>query len=112
GGLTLIIGGIIWYFSTLDRESVTIISNLASNFILFSVIVAFIIMAMVRKVNVYETFIDGAKDGFKTAVKIIPYLVAILVAIGVYRASGAMEWLEHGFAWIFVQAGINTDFVP
>ncbi len=110
GGLTAIIGGIIWYFSTLDKDAITNISNIASNFILFSVIVVFILMALFRKVNVYEAFIDGAKDGFKTAVKIIPYLVAILVAIGVFRASGAMDWLVAGFTWSFEQMGLNTDF--
>lgn len=112
GGLTLIIAGIIWYFSSLDREAVTHVSNVASNLILFTVIIAFILMALIRKVNVYEAFIDGAKDGFKTAVKIIPYLVAILVAIGVFRASGAMEWLVEGFTWLFVKAGLNADFTP
>lgn len=110
GGLTAFIAGLIWYFSTLDKDSITLISNVASNLILFSVIVAFIVMAIIRKVNVYEAFIDGAKDGFKTAVKIIPYLVAILVAIGVFRASGAMDWLITGFTWTFEQLGINTDF--
>ena len=110
GGLTAFIAGLIWYFSTLDKDSITLISNVASNLILFSVIVAFIVMAIIRKVNVYEAFIDGAKDGFKTAVKIIPYLVAILVAIGVFRASGAMDWLVSGFTWTFEQLGINTDF--
>ncbi len=112
GGLTAVIIGIIWYFSTLDQEAVTRVSSLASNFILFSVIIAFILMAVIKKVNVYDAFIDGAKDGFKTAVKIIPYLVAILVAIGVFRASGAMEWLISGVTWIFEQVGINTDFTP
>jgi len=110
GGLTAIIAGIIWYFSTLDQEAITNISNVASNFILFTVIVAFILMALFKKVNVYEAFIDGAKDGFKTAVKIIPYLVAILVAIGVFRASGAMDWVVSGFTWSFQQLGLNTDF--
>ncbi|MEN8117208.1 MAG: nucleoside recognition domain-containing protein [Bacteroidota bacterium] len=112
GGLTLFIVGIIWYFSTLDKEAITHVSNIASNLILFSVIVMFILMALFKKVNVYEAFIEGAKDGFKTAVKIIPYLVAILVAIGVFRASGAMDWLVDGFAWTFKQMGINTDFTP
>jgi spore maturation protein SpmA len=112
GGLTLFIVGVIWYFSTLDKEAITQVSNLSSNFLLFSVIIVFILMAIIKKVNVYEAFIDGAKDGFKTAVKIIPYLVAILVAIGVFRASGAMEWFISGFTWIFDQAGINTDFTP
>ena len=96
GVLTLIIVGIIWYFSKLDKDAITQISNVASNLILFSVIIVFIVMAILKKVNVYEAFIDGAKDGFKTAVKIIPYLVAILVAIGVFRASGAMDWLKWG----------------
>lgn len=112
GALTAFIVAVIWYFSTLDKDSITEISNVASNLILFSVIVAFIVMAIVRKVNVYEAFIEGAKDGFKTAVKIIPYLVAILVAIGVFRASGAMDWFISAFTWVFQQAGINTDFTP
>ena len=112
GALTAFIVAVIWYFSTLDKDSITQISNVASNLILFSVIVAFIGMAIFRKVNVYEAFIEGAKDGFKTAVKIIPYLVAILVAIGVFRASGAMDWFVSGLSWMFGQAGINTDFTP
>jgi spore maturation protein SpmA len=112
GGLTAIIVGVIWYFSTLDKDAITQVSNVASNFILFTVIVAFILMALFRKVNVYEAFIEGAKDGFKTAVKIIPYLVAILVAIGVFRASGAMDWLVAGVTWAFEQMGINADFTP
>ncbi len=110
GGLTIFIAGIIWYFSTLEKESITQISNVVSNLFLFTIIIVFILMALFRKVNVYEAFIDGAKDGFKTAVKIIPYLVAILVAIGVFRASGAMDWLVSGFTWSFEQLGINTDF--
>lgn len=112
GGLTLLIAGTIWYFSTLDKDAITQISSVISNLILFTVIVTFIIMALIKRINVYEAFIDGAKDGFKTAVKIIPYLVAILVAIGVFRASGAMDWLVSGFTWVFQQLGINTDFTP
>jgi spore maturation protein SpmB len=112
GGLTAFIIGLIWYFSTLEKEAVTQISNIASNVILFSVIISFILMGVIRKVNVYEAFIDGAKDGFMTAVKIIPYLVAILVAIGVFRASGALDWMVSGFTWLFQQVGINTDFTP
>jgi spore maturation protein SpmA len=112
GALTAIIAGIIWYFSTLDKESITQISNIASNVILFTVIVTFILMALFRKVNVYEAFIEGAKDGFKTAVKIIPYLVAILVAIGVFRESGAMDWMVSGFTQAIAAFGINTDFTP
>ena len=112
GGLSVIIIGIIWYFTTLDKESVTRISNVTSNFILFSIIASFILMALIKKINVYEAFIDGAKDGFKTAVKIIPYLVAILVAIGVFRASGAMDLLVSGLSWGFEKVGVNTDFIP
>ena len=110
GGLTAIIVGLIWYFSTLDKDAITQVSNIASNTILFTVIVAFILMAFFKKVNVYEAFIEGAKDGFKTAVKIIPYLVAILVAIGVFRASGAIDWFVSGVTWVFEQMGVNTDF--
>lgn len=112
GGLTVFIAGIIWYFSTLDKDAITQISKVTSNFILFTVIIVFILMAVWRKINVYEAFIDGAKDGFKTAVKIIPYLIAILVAIGVFRASGAMDWFVSGVSWAFEQMGINTDFIP
>jgi spore maturation protein SpmA len=111
GGLTAIIAGIILYFSTLNKDQVTAISNVASNVILFSVIISFIVLALRKKVNIYEAFIDGAKDGFKTAVMIIPYLIAILVAIGVFRTSGAMDWLIDGIAWCLTQLGINTDFV-
>ncbi len=112
GGITLFIAATIWYFSTLDKETVTLVSNIASNVILFSVIIIFILMAVIRRINVYEAFIEGAKDGFKTAVKIIPYLVSILVAIGVFRASGAMEWLISAFTSFFEFTGINTDFTP
>ena len=111
-GITFLIAGVIWYFSGLDKDQITKISGILSNLILFSVIAGFIILAMLKKVNVYESFIDGAKDGFTTAVKIIPYLIAILVGIGVFRASGAMEWMISGFSWVFDQIGINTDFTP
>lgn len=110
GGLTVFIVGLIWYFSTLEKDAITQISNVVSNFILFTIIVVFILMALFKRVNVYEAFIDGAKDGFKTAVKIIPYLVAILVAIGVFRASGAMDWFVSAVSWGFEKMGINTDF--
>jgi len=110
GGLTAFIIAIIWFFSTLSKDQITLVSTVASNFILFSVIVAFIVLAMFKGINVYETFIEGAKDGFKIAVKIIPYLIAILVAIGVFRASGAMDWFISGFVWLFELMGVNTDF--
>jgi spore maturation protein SpmA len=111
GGLILFIGAVIYGLSLLDREEIRTISLLAANVILFSIIVTFIVMAVVKKVNVYETFIGGAKDGFFIAVKIIPYLIAILVGIGVFRASGAMAILTDGIAWIIGVVGLNTDFV-
>jgi spore maturation protein SpmA len=110
GGLTAIIAGIVWYFSTLPQEQINTISTFAANFILFGIIITFIVMALVKKVNVYETFIEGAKDGFKTAITIIPYLVAILVAIGVFRASGAMDLLVKGITSLVSWMGLDTSF--
>ena len=112
GGFTLLVASIIWYFSIIPKEQIEVISTVASNVILFVIIISFIGLAVYRKVNVYESFIDGAKDGFKIAVKIIPYLVAILVAIGVFRTSGAMEFLVNGIGWLVAAAGLNADFVP
>ncbi len=112
GGFTLLVAAIIWYFTIIPQGRVELISSVASNFILFSIIISFIGLALYRRVNVYETFIEGAKDGFKISIKIIPYLVAILVAIGVFRASGAMTWLIDGIGWLAGAAGLNTDFVP
>lgn len=111
GALTSMITGIILYFSTLSKDQVTLISNITSNVILFTIIISFIGLAVRKKINVYEAFIDGAKDGFKTAVMIIPYLIAILVAIGVFRTSGAMDWLIDGITWCLTRVGVNTDFV-
>ena len=111
GGLTAVIVAIIWYFSGLPQEKITEISTLASNFILFSIIVSFITLAAVKRVNVYESFIEGAKEGFEIAIKIIPYLVAILVAIGVFRASGAMDLLIEGISALFVWMHIDIDFI-
>ena len=112
GSLTAVIGAIIWYFSGLEKEQIQVISSVASNVIIFSIIIGFFLMAMRKKVNVYDAFIEGAKDGFKTAVMIIPYLIAILVAIGVFRTSGAMDWFISGISWAFAQMGVNTDFIP
>ena len=111
GGLSLLIIAIIAYFTQLPQEKVTQISTVASNIILFSIIVLFIVLAAIKKVNVYEAFIDGAKDGFQVAIKIIPYLIAILVAIGVFRASGAMDILIEAIRRGFLAIGVNTDFV-
>ncbi len=109
--LTAMVVGIIGYFSSLDKEELTEVSNVASNVILFSVIVSFIGMAAWRRINVYEAFIDGAKDGFATAVKIIPYLIAILVAVGVFRASGAMDVLMGGIADVVEGWGFDAEWV-
>jgi spore maturation protein SpmB len=112
GSLTAIIGAIIWFFSALDKDSITRISGISSNVILFTIIATFILMGIKKRINVYESFIEGAKEGFSTAVKIIPYLIAILVAIGVFRESGAMNWIVTGITWLFGQMGLNTDFTP
>ena len=109
--LTAIVGGVIGYFSSLDKEELTVASNVASNVILFSIIVSFIGMAAWRRINVYEAFIGGAKDGFATAVKIIPYLIAILVAVGVFRASGAMDVLMGGIAGVVEGVGFDAEWV-
>ncbi len=111
GGVTALIVGTIFYLQQLPKEQIAQISSTASNVILFSIIVFFIGLAAIKKVNVYEAFIEGAKEGFKIAVKIIPYLVAILVSIGVFRASGAMSYLIIGFAAVFEVFGVNTDFI-
>lgn len=111
GGVSALIGGVIWYFSSLDKEALTVASNLASNIILFGIIISFIGMAALRKINVYDAFIDGAKDGFSTAIKIIPYLIAILVAIGVFRASGAMQVLMDGIVRLVEGLGFNAEWV-
>ena len=110
-GMTVVIGGVLWGVSYLPQETLTKWSTIFASIVLLTVIVSFIIAAMVKKVNVYDAFIEGAKDGFKTAVGIIPYLIAILVAIGMFRASGAMDLLVQGFGWLFALMGINTDFV-
>lgn len=111
GVFTLAISGIIYYFTSLPQDKLQTVSSASSNIILFSIIILFITLALTKKVNVYESFIEGAKDGFKIAVKIIPYLVAMLVAIGVFRASGAMDFIISGFEHFFKLFTNNTDFV-
>jgi spore maturation protein SpmA len=111
GSLTLAIVGAIIYFQSIPQEQVQTISSVASSLILFTVIALFIGLAFKNKINVYEAFIDGAKDGFNVAIKIIPYLVAILVAIGVFRKSGTMDILVEGMRHFFAFLGMNTDFV-
>ncbi len=111
GGISALMAGVIWYFSTLDKEAITVVSNVASNIILFGIIMVFIGMAAWKRINVYDAFIEGAKDGFATAVKIIPYLIAILVAIGVFRASGAMEVVMSAITRGIEGLGFNADWV-
>ena len=111
GGLTAVIAAIIYYFSRLPPEEVELVSTVVANVMLFGIIALFIFMAAVRRVNVYEAFIEGAKEGFPVVIKIIPYLVAILVAIGVFRASGAMDILVAGIGSGFTFMGLNTDFI-
>ena len=110
--LTLIVGGLLYVANRLPEPTLVKWSSVLSSVILLAVICCFIIAAMVRKVNVNDAFIDGAKDGFKTAVGIIPYLIAILVAVGMFRASGAMDLLIRALAVFFGWIGLNTDFVP
>jgi spore maturation protein SpmA len=111
GSLTLLIVGIIYYFSTLAKEEMQQISEFASHFILFSLIIGMILLGIRKKNNIYEDFIEGAKEGFTVAIKIIPYLVAMLVAIGVFRTSGTLDYLVAGVTWFFEMLGVNTDFV-
>lgn len=111
GGLCILVAAIIWTFSKMDKDTMDMASTLAANVILFGIILSFIISGMVKKVNVYEAFIEGAKDGFATAVRVIPYLVAILVAIGVFRASGGMDLLIGSINKCVAAFGGNTDFV-
>ncbi len=108
-GLTGLVGLLIWGASLLSAEMLSIVSAAAAAIILLAIIAWFIIQAMIKNINVYDTFIDGAKDGFKTAIGIIPYLIAILVAVGMFRACGAMELIENGLAWCFEICGINPD---
>lgn len=111
GGLTAAVGALIWGLSQLERDQLQVVSLLIANLTLFGFITLFIVRAMLKKVNVYEAFVEGGKEGFGIAIKIIPYLIAILVAIGVFRASGAMDYLIDGVAWLFAHLGVDTRFV-
>lgn len=111
GGMSAVVAAIIWGFAQMDKAQMNVVSNSVANILLMLIIVMFILAGMRKKVNVYDAFIEGAKDGFNTAVRIIPYLVAILVGIGVFRASGAMDMLVDGIKWTVAALGGNTDFV-
>ena len=111
GGMSLAVAGIIWGFGQLDKDQMNIVSTTVANILLMAIIVGFILAGVRKKINVYDAFIEGAKEGFQTAVRIIPYLVAILVGIGVFRASGAMDMIIDGIKWTVGVLGGNTDFV-
>ncbi len=111
GSLTLFITGLIYGFTLLSSSALSTASTVTANIILFLIIIVFILLALRKKINVYETFIEGAKEGFKIAIKIIPFLIAILVSIGVFRVSGGMDALIEGIRWFFDLFGIDTKFV-
>ncbi len=111
GGMCAVVAAIIWGFRQLDSQAMNTVSTSVANILLMTIIVGFIVAAMVKRTNVYDAFIEGAKEGFSTAIRIIPYLVAILVAIGIFRASGAMDWLIQGIAAVVQGMGIDSQFV-
>ena len=111
GGAIALIAALIGVFMQMKPEQMNAISSTAANVLLFTVIITFIVAGMRKRINVYDAFIEGAKEGFSTAVRIIPYLIAILVAIGVFRASGAMDWLIGGIRWCVEMTGANADWV-
>lgn len=111
GGLCAVVALIIWGVSQLSREQMDLYSGLIANIFLFLIIIGFILSGMRKRINVYDAFVEGAKDGFQTAVRIIPYLVAVLVAIGVFRASGAMDMLLDGIEAGVAALGFDTEFV-
>jgi spore maturation protein SpmA len=112
GAVTALVAATMYFFSGMPQDRVQTISNVVANVILFGVITAFILLAAFRKVNVFEAFVEGAKEGFNVAIRVIPYLVAILVAIGVFRASGALDLLVSGVGRAFAAVGLPTDIVP
>ena len=110
-GLVCFVFGLVYFFSTLSQEQITAYSSFSAAFIILSIFVIFVMMAVKKKVNVYNSFIEGAKEGFQVAVGIIPYLVAMLVAIGMFRASGTLDLLIDGIRYLVALTGVNTDFV-
>jgi spore maturation protein SpmB len=108
---TLLIGGIILAFSKMSEQQIEMYSSFIANFLLLGIIATFIIAGIRKKINVYEAFIEGAKEGFNVAIGIIPYLIAILVAVGMFRASGVMDWIILGITKAIEAFGLNSDFV-
>jgi spore maturation protein SpmA len=111
GGLSLLVAGMVWSFSTMSSDSVNTWSSVIAALFIMTVIVAFVLMALRKRVNVYDSFIDGAKEGFNVAIRIIPYLIAILVAVGLFRASGAFDYVLDGLRFIVASLGAGTEFV-
>lgn len=113
GGITAAVGGFVWFMTqTMNRADIEVFSKVASNLVMVGIISAFLIGAMVKRVNIYDAFIEGAKGGIQTSLTIIPYLVGMLVAISVLRNSGVLDFVVSGFTWTFTQLGWNTDFTP
>ena len=110
-GMTTFIGLGVWYFATLSQQDLQTQSLLFTSVIILSIIIGFISMGLYRRIPIFETFIEGAKEGFETSIKIIPYLVGILVAIGVFRESGTLDYLKDGVRWVLMVFNVNTDFV-
>ena len=111
-GMLMVIAGIVFYFSSLSPEEIKQQSSLITGIIIFTIIISFIGLGLKRKISVFETFVEGAKEGFAISIKIIPFLVGMLVAIGVFRESGVLTYIEEGLAWMLNGVGINSDFVP
>jgi spore maturation protein SpmA len=112
GGIIAALCGLTWWIGTVEKEQVEIVSKVGGNLLLFSIVISFIVAAIVKKINVYEAFIEGARNGFDVTIRIIPYLVGMLVGIAVFRASGAMDYIISGLSYLFGALGMNTDFVP
>lgn len=111
GGMTLLVLGAIYGVSIMDKEQIKLVSNVGSNVLLFSIMIIFISMAAFKKLNVYDAFVEGAKEGFQIAIRIIPFLIAILVAVGVFREVGALNYITDGIKWTVAQLGMDTRFV-
>lgn len=111
GGLIAVIGTSVWYFASLSPEQLQLQSSLASSLIIITLIISFLVLGLIRKVPLFETFIEGAKEGFEISIKIIPFLVGMLVAIGIFDKSGTMDYLSEGVKWLVGLLGFNTDFV-
>ena len=112
GGAMALIGGLIYYFSGLPPQEIQQQSSLLTGIIIMAIIVSFIALGLRKRIHIFETFVEGAKEGFSISIRIIPFLVGILVAIGVFRAAGVLDYIQDGIAWTLAAMGINTDFVP